>query len=147
VVAFERLEGDRSSSLDAHHRARIFIVSGEGAVKKAKLRFRPIGKVDYEALGRPAEIFKWWRLSGKAGRYRDSSGKTVTMVGYSAFANDGPWFGVTAENLKHITCHDCGKAGAFTLASAKCSECGGHPVCVGNRHSQVFSADEWEKAS
>ena len=129
-------------------------------MKRAKVRYRVVTPINYENLGKPPEIFKWWSLKGKAGRFRDSTGKRVRIFGYCAFPeyNAGPWYGVRVENVSKTPCNACGKTGIFSAENVSHVKCRGtaplpdgtdykwtgHPSCSSHRYCENFAADEWE---
>lgn len=129
-------------------------------MKRAKIRYRVATPVNYGSLGKPPEIFQWWNLKGKAGRFRDSTGKKVKVFGFCAFPlhGAGPWYGVRVENVGKTPCSGCGKTGIFSAEITRHEKCRGttplpggtdyqwtgHPSCSSHRYCENFAADEWE---
>ncbi len=114
-------------------------------MKRAKVRYRNAGRVDYEALGKPVEYLRWWTLRGTEGAFRNSTGKTVKVFGFSGFGTktDGPWFGIRVERITQAPCQTCGLVGVFASDNVVHAKCGGHPACTNHAIAEVFAADEW----
>lgn len=74
--------------------------------RRAFVRVRVAGKVNFDKLGVVEPAVRWRILENREGR-------RIRIYGYSAHAATGPWFGYEREDLINAPCTHCGRSGVF----------------------------------